>query len=532
MARLFLTGIDLNNNQLSNVIISNAAPATKAAGNLWYSGQHLILRGTSTDKTVANQDDTFYIGTQSISLNQGTGTITSLPGVTSVNGTTIPSSATLAKTSDNLSVFASTTSSQLAGIISDETGTGALVFANTPTLVTPSLGVATATSINKVAITAPASSATLTLADGSTLATSGAYSVTLTATGATNITLPTSGTLATQAYVDNAVVGIDWKASVRVATTTAGTLSSSFANGSSVDGVTLATGDRILIKNQATGSENGIYTVNASGAPTRATDADSGTEVTGGMAVFVEDGTTNADTGWVLTNNGAVTIGTTALTFTQFTGLGQVTAGAGLTKSGNTIDVVGTTDRITVNADSIDIASTYVGQNTITTLGTIGTGTWNATTIATSKGGTGLTSFTSGGAVYATSTSALTTGTLPITAGGTGATDAATARSNLSATGKYTATNSAITVSGGIAQWQIPASTHTLGSDQGKIVALYAVDTVGGGNYQVDCEVYIVSNATNATSNFGFSCALGDVILQWNSASNVTAGTYRVVITG
>jgi hypothetical protein len=140
---------------------------------------------------------------------------------------------------------------------------------------------------------------------------------------------------ATKNYVDAAVVGIDWKPSVRVATTTAGTLATSFANASTVDGVTLATGDRILIKNQATGSENGIYVVAASGAPTRATDADTNTEVTGGFAVFVEEGTTNADTGWVLTNNGSITIGSTALTFTQFSGTGTYTNGTGITLTGN-----------------------------------------------------------------------------------------------------------------------------------------------------------------------------------------------------
>ena len=101
----------------------------------------------------------------------------------------------------------------------------------------------------------------------------------------------------------------------------------------------LATGDRILLKDQSTGSQNGIYVVASSGSPTRATDADSNSEVTGGMAVFVEEGTANADTGWVLTNNGAITLGTTALTFTQFTGLGEVTAGTGLSKSGNTISL-------------------------------------------------------------------------------------------------------------------------------------------------------------------------------------------------
>lgn len=140
----------------------------------------------------------------------------------------------------------------------------------------------------------------------------------------TNLGTPTADTdAATKAYVDAARAGLDVKQSVRVATTAAGTLASSFENGDAIDGVTLATGDRILIKNQSSGSENGIYTVNASGAPTRATDADSSTEVTAGMFVFVEEGTANADSGWVMTNNGAITLGTTALTFAQFSSVGS-----------------------------------------------------------------------------------------------------------------------------------------------------------------------------------------------------------------
>jgi len=173
-----------------------------------------------------------------------------------------------------------------------------------------------------------------------------------------NVAAPSSSTdAANKAYVDAAAVGIDWKPSVRVATTATGTLATAYANGQTVDGITLATGDRILIKDQATGSENGIYTVNASGAPTRATDADASGEVTSGMAVFVEVGTENADSGWVLTTDGTITVGTTALTFTQFTGLGSVTAGSGLTKTGNTINV-GAGTGIAVAADTVAVNRT------------------------------------------------------------------------------------------------------------------------------------------------------------------------------
>jgi len=194
---------------------------------------------------------------------------------------------------------------------------------------------------------------------------------------------------ANKAYVDAARSGLDVKQSVRVATTAPQTLASDFENGDVIDGVTLVTGDRILIKNQSTGSENGIYVVAVSGAPTRATDADSNTEVTSGMFTFVEEGTVNADSGFVLTTNSPITLDSTALTFVQFSGAGQITAGDGLTKTGNTLDVGGTANRITVNADTVDIASTYVGQSSITTLGTITTGVWNGTDVAVADGGTG-----------------------------------------------------------------------------------------------------------------------------------------------
>ena len=246
---------------------------------------------------------------------------------------------------------------------------------------------------------------------------------------------------ATKAYVDAMRQGLDVKDSVRAATTANITLSAT----QTVDGVALVAGDRVLVKDQSTASANGIYVV-AAGAWVRATDADSATKVTGGMFNFVEEGTANADSGWVLTTNSPVTLGTTSLAFTQFSGAGQVTAGTGLTKTGNTLDVgagtgiqvnaddialspsnvlslfnlatsgivartaantvtartiTGTTNRITItNGDGVagnptlDIASSYAGQNTITTLGTVTTGTWNGSTLAVGYGGTGVTTLT------------------------------------------------------------------------------------------------------------------------------------------
>lgn len=137
----------------------------------------------------------------------------------------------------------------------------------------------------------------------------------------TNVQTPSSGTdAANKNYVDTAISSLnslfDSKGSVRVATTSAGTLATSFENGDTIDGVVLATGDRILIKDQASQAENGIYTVNASGAPTRSTDMNVWAEVPGAF-VAVEEGTSNADTVWLCTSNQGGTLDTTAITWQQ-----------------------------------------------------------------------------------------------------------------------------------------------------------------------------------------------------------------------
>ena len=228
--------------------------------------------------------------------------------------------------------------------------------------------------------------------------------------------------LVNKSYVDAVANGLDVKASVRVATT--GNLSGTYNNGNgtitagsngaiSIDGVTLSVNDRVLVKDQTTQAQNGFYKVTATGSGgaafvlTRTPDADAASELTGGAFTFVEEGTANADNGYVLTTNGTPTLGTTAITFEQFSGAGQISAGAGLTKTGNTIDVVGTADKITVAANAVTIASTYVGQSSITTLGTITTGTWNGTAIAATSGGTGLTSIAKGSVLVANSANTL-----------------------------------------------------------------------------------------------------------------------------
>ena len=157
----------------------------------------------------------------------------------------------------------------------------------------------------------------------------------------TNLATPTSsGDAASKSYVDNVSQGLDVKDSVKVASTANGTLSSAFANGQTVDGITLATNDRILLKDQSTQTENGIYTVNASGAPTRADDFANGATVAGAFA-FVEQGTANADSGFVVSSDkGSDVVGTNNIVFTQFSGTGSgVSAGDGLDRAGSVMSV-------------------------------------------------------------------------------------------------------------------------------------------------------------------------------------------------
>lgn len=193
------------------------------------------------------------------------------------------------------------------------------VINNTPVVAGDITPLVDATYVN-VSGDSMASAANLTFSGGGTV--TGLPAVTVGSTDATS-----------KAYVDSVAQGLDPKQSVRVATTAAGTLATSFENGDTIDGKTLVTGDRILIKNQGTASENGIYIVAASGAPTRALDMDTWTDVPGAF-VFVEEGDTLADTGWVCTSNAGGTLGVTAINFVQFSGSGTYTAGTGLTLTG------------------------------------------------------------------------------------------------------------------------------------------------------------------------------------------------------
>lgn len=359
IANLAVTTAKLNDGAVTNAKLANMANYTIKGRYSSGSGAPEDLTATQL-RTILNVADGSQPGTvTSVAL--------SMPAIFSVSGSPITGSGTLTASLANQSaniVFAGPTS-----------GSGAPTFR---ALVAGDLPSHTASLISDFDTQVRTSRLDQMAAPTS--------AVSLNSQRISNLADPTSAQdAATKYYVDSVSQGLTIKPAVRVATTANITLSGA----QTIDGVSAIAGDRVLVKNQTTASQNGIYVV-ASGSWTRASDFDTSVKAALGSFVFVEEGSTLADTGWVLSNDGTITLGTTSLTFTQFSSAGIPLAGNGLSKSGNTFSVVGTTNRIVVSGSGVDIDSNYVGQTSITTLGTIGTGTWQGTAIGMAYGGTGV----------------------------------------------------------------------------------------------------------------------------------------------
>ena len=406
-------------NLTSNTLVATSAQLAAAITD--ETGTGLVVFNNSPTLITPTLGAATATSINGLSISSSTGNLTIANGKTftasntlTFTGTDTSSVAfgaggTVAYVADKLSAFAATTSAELAGVISDETGSGALVFASSPTLVTPTLGAALATSV-----TATSGNMTVGAASGNNsvnLVPTGTGTVDVANKRITSVAEPTQSTdAATKNYVDAVKTGLDVKDSVIVTTTS--NLTATYSNGTSgvgatltnsstqaaitIDSRVLVVGERVLVKDQTTALQNGFYkvttvgTVSTNWVLTRTVDADEDSEITPGAFTFVEEGTVGGNNGYVCTNVGAITVGTTAITFVQFSGAGSVIAGDGLTKTGNTLNVVGTNNRISISADAVDIASTYVGQSTITTLGTITTGTWQGTVVGPTYGGTGV----------------------------------------------------------------------------------------------------------------------------------------------
>ena len=358
----------------------------------------------------------------------------------------------------------STTDTFTTGQTLTFTGSSGITTTVSDNQVTFALG--TLTSLDVDNLTLDGNEISSTNANGNiSLNPNGTGSVDVNSAKITNLGTPSASTdAATKQYVDAVAQGLHVHAQVHAITTTSlATItggSVTYDNGTSGVGATLTlgtaldlaggdidgdtditTGDRVIINGESNAAHNGIYVITSTTVLTRADDFDSSAEMAGGDFIFVTHGTTYADTGWVL-GEAVSTVGTDDVDFIQFSGAGTYTAGSGLTLTGTAfsvnvaasggieistgdlqlkstiagdgltyssgvVAVGGTSNRIDVSADAIDISTSYVGQATITTLGTIATGTWNADTITEAYGGTNQTTYARGDILYASAANTL-----------------------------------------------------------------------------------------------------------------------------
>ena len=494
MARQFLTGLNLNKNELLNARIQNLAndPSNPVLGQIYFNTSLNEMR--------------VYNGTEfeAVGIN---GVTASAAEINILDGATL--------TTEELNYVDGVTSG-IQGQLDLKAPINNPVFTGDVSLVSNLIFEGSSADGNELTVTAtnPTADRTITLPDNS-------GTVILSSNTVNSLAAPTASfslnnqritgladpseaqDAATKAYVDATAEGLSVKPAVMAATT--GPLTATYSNGTSgvgatltatsngafplIDGVQLSTvnGNRgLLVKDQANAFENGRYNLTTQGDEntpwvlTRCGKCDQAHEIPSAY-VFVQSGSTYASTGWValVEDPAAFDVGVDDITWIQFSGAGTYEAGDGLTLNGTTFNVGGTANRIAVTANAVDIASTYVGQASITTVGTISSGTWEATDVAVAHGGTG-------------------------------ASDAAGAKTNLGFMTRYALSNDLLVPSSGVVSWTV---THNLGT---KDVNVQVYDITTGA--QVEVEVVRTSNSV--------------VTLSWVASTNVEADSYRVVVIG